>query len=716
MKAALSIKFILLLLILANSLYAQLASQDTVSMLVDAAKLQARPQLFVHYDENIYLPNERIWFTAYLLNSRATPEDALLLSMFIVNEADKSIAYSKKFVFSAETSSGTMMIPDSIRAGEYTIIAYPGLLVDGKPDPVFYQSISIRHPGVSSTASGSTKSPKTPVKQLIQFKFYPEGGQLVSGLPSYVGWEARDTLGATVNVDAILLRDEVPIDTLRSSEMGMGRFPISASTAHRYRLIATGPYVSGSSELPIPIQKGISISIPSAAAGDTLRLKISSNLGSKIHLVVHNNQEVFLVMPNLHIENSRNFRIMLDSVPKGLASITIFGADFLPLAERLFYAHYGEPDAVQITTGAEAYGKKQKVELELDLKSVIDTAALLSLAVVKSNRISRAAFNDIENYQFLKQELAFHRFPTADATRKAYIEDVLMIKGWTKYKRQASNEMPKQIDRLSGAVTINKRVPKKPMQLTLMSNSTLFFVHTDSTGRFNLANSELLVEDERPLNLFALGKYETDANISITNPYSQHNLTLAASTKPFTTMAVAKNMNIEPLMPLTEGIISLKTVTVKGKTGDEYHGINLGPKKNACGDYVCRAGFLNCPLQGHDITVRLPVKGETYNTFSGSGNVSRITYIGCETSKKVTRVDAANLGKEFYAYGKEEMTSGDTLYSSTLYWAPATELTKGKKKLFSFYTGDIGGMFTIVVQGITPTGTIYTEKNFEIKP
>src|ERR1700743_586449 len=53
--------------------------------------------LFVHFDKNIYINNENVWFTAYLLNS-AKENNPTILSLLMVNEHDKQIVYNQKFV------------------------------------------------------------------------------------------------------------------------------------------------------------------------------------------------------------------------------------------------------------------------------------------------------------------------------------------------------------------------------------------------------------------------------------------------------------------------------------------------------------------------------------------------------------------------------------------------------------------------------------------
>lgn len=42
-------------------------------------------------------------------------------------------------------------------------------------------------------------------------------------------------------------------------------------------------------------------------------------------------------------------------------------------------------------------------------------------------------------------------------------------------------------------------------------------------------------------------------------------------------------------------------------------------------------------------------------------------------------------------------------------------LNREKETEFSFYTGDITGVFKIIIQGITDNDVVYSENKFEVK-
>lgn len=78
--------------------------------------------LYLHVDKNVYLHNENIWFTAYVLNNPAQEQHTLYT--LLVNDSSKAIVATQRFVISSGLAGGSVFLPDSIPAGNYRLIAY----------------------------------------------------------------------------------------------------------------------------------------------------------------------------------------------------------------------------------------------------------------------------------------------------------------------------------------------------------------------------------------------------------------------------------------------------------------------------------------------------------------------------------------------------------------------------------------------------------------
>ena len=193
-------------------------------------------------------------------------------------------------------------------------------------------------------------------------------------------------------------------------------------------------------QLPAISPTGSTISMASALTTDTLKLRIAADKPGKLTLVIHNYKEVFYVLPVETNELGRTIKVPLTDVPKGLATATVLNEQQQPLAERIFFAHYDaeQNQKIAITTDKQEYGKREKVTLHLKLNDPKLQNANVSIAVVQGNRVEELNKQDIASYYYLKHDLNNLPFKTdcfgSKESDKQYLENVLLIKGWRRYK------------------------------------------------------------------------------------------------------------------------------------------------------------------------------------------------------------------------------------------------------------------------------------------
>lgn len=259
-------------------------SGDILKNLINATFANETAKLFVHYDKTVYLPNETIWFTAYLLNNDTLTNKADILSVALVKNSDRTVVIQKKFVLTGAASSGSIIIPDTILAGDYSIVAYTNYFVKGRPEALFIQRIAIKRleqPDPKVQPKPAQRPALTRADSAkISIKFYPEGGDMVANLPQYVGWEAKDGTGAALKLKALLLKDGEFVDTVETSASGMGKFFINPKSGSKYAVKVVGVDNQTLFNLPSAIDGGITITVPSAIVYDTLVLKVAGTLTS----------------------------------------------------------------------------------------------------------------------------------------------------------------------------------------------------------------------------------------------------------------------------------------------------------------------------------------------------------------------------------------------------------------------------------------------------
>jgi len=164
------------------------------------------PILFIHFDKNVYASNEDVWFTAYLLN--VTDYWIYnILSVALVKDDDRSVVLENKFVLKHGLAFGNTTIPDSIPSGNYSFIATANRLLNGQPDVVFIQPVTIksedqqRYTASLNPIDTSLAAAQQKVMLLVGFT---GGGPPPSSVPAtyYVGNIARPVLTGFIKTKA----------------------------------------------------------------------------------------------------------------------------------------------------------------------------------------------------------------------------------------------------------------------------------------------------------------------------------------------------------------------------------------------------------------------------------------------------------------------------------------------------------------------------------
>ncbi len=163
------------------------------------------PEMFVHFDKTIYSNNENVWFTAYLLDTaKVNQHKALIVNL--IKDDTRTVVLDEKFVMDKGLAFGNLFIPDSVAAGNYTLVAYTNLMLNGSPYIKFKQPVTIKTANQATfTASLSPidtaiTSPEMKVRLMANISTV----DLLPNAPVnyYVGSPANHMLSGKVKTDA----------------------------------------------------------------------------------------------------------------------------------------------------------------------------------------------------------------------------------------------------------------------------------------------------------------------------------------------------------------------------------------------------------------------------------------------------------------------------------------------------------------------------------
>ncbi len=94
--------------------------------------------LYVHLDRNTYMPEDTIWFKAYVL----TPylNDVLFVR---ITDRKKNVVLEKQFLMYDIRAHGDIYLPDTLSEGKYYFYAYTDRMISLNPGDVFVQPITV---------------------------------------------------------------------------------------------------------------------------------------------------------------------------------------------------------------------------------------------------------------------------------------------------------------------------------------------------------------------------------------------------------------------------------------------------------------------------------------------------------------------------------------------------------------------------------------------
>ncbi|MEP6747189.1 MAG: hypothetical protein ABJB86_05670 [Bacteroidota bacterium] len=557
----------------------------------------------------------------------------------------------------------------------------------------------------------------------FNISFYPEGGDLVDGLQCRVAWEAKTNLGTAVQATAVLMKDGKITDTLMTSNNGIGVFSLVPATGSEYvlRLLANNKKMLWKDFLlPASLRKGVGLEIKNAISSDTLNVNIRSSINQHVSIAISNNDEGTVSIP-IEINRERNIRLPLNKISKGVNTITILDEEGRPLAERLFFAHFDKKTGAILQTDKPAYKTREKISLGIQLtdSDSANIGGVFTIACTQNNRIESRKQKDIETYYYLGQFFEEPSLYTAGRvlTNKHILEDILLLKGWRKYTWQGimqadASDTVGTIKKLVVKYQVfnNNHIVKKPVDLVMMRDSSFEMFTTDATGALSPDASAITVIENRKMFMRISGNNSFDYRVVSADSLEKTMLQYASHLSFHSTEKLLQlQTSLQQILSDQPKVKILKEVVITAQKKDDGF---LAKTTNACGDYVCARGYLNCPYQ--DEPFSLPEKGKFYRV---SAKIWQ-PYRGCLLDSEPSLVEVGNVytARAFYGMDSTLLQQSTPEYMSTIYWNPFMLADDKGHANFSFYSSDIKGECRITVQGIGKNGEpFYSEKRIRVE-
>lgn len=345
-------------------------------------------------------------------------------------------------------------------------------------------------------------------------QFFPEGGDLIEGITSKIGFKALRSDGLGLPISGYIAdQNQNRIIDFKSEFAGMGSFKLKPLPNNIYTAHIT--FEDGSEKaIPLPKvrTKGYVLSADNSDPTD-LKIKIYCNElqqpDSELKLVAQSNGQVLFVSKNKMTSLVFSAAIPKSRFPTGILQLTLFSPENEPVAERLVFINHSDYLNINLSSEKPEYQQREKVKLSLDVKDLKGnpTMGSFSVSVIDESKVPFDEENEttiISNLLLSSDLKGFiekpnYYFTDVNADKIRQLDNLLLTQGWRRFEWRniLSNNFPslayeaEKSMQVSGEVRSMSGKPIIGGRVTLFSSSgTQFLIDTltDRNGRFRFDN------------------------------------------------------------------------------------------------------------------------------------------------------------------------------------------------------------------------------------
>jgi hypothetical protein len=504
-------------------------------------------KLFVHVDQNFYLTGEILWLRIFSVDGVVHRPSTMSKVAFVeLLDRSGSPVVQTKIQLGEHGGQGSVFIPATLASGNYTLRVYTQWMRNFSPDYYFHKEVTVVNPFVRPDNLMVANAAKTTVE------FFPEGGNLVSGVKTRVGFKISNTLGESMSGNGFVIRNSTDtVATFSPLKFGLGSFYFTPAPNEEYKCTFVDESGNSSSH-PLPKVNGNGYAMHLSDSGANL-LKIRVNLAgvdksslTYTYLFVHARQSIALAEAKPIYPNEAVYVIPKGNLPEGISHFTVFDDQQRPVCERLYFKAPVNPLTLGLSTDQTSYTTRRKVSL--NVTSAANSSAVpadVSLSVFRLDSLSSGNREDILAYLYLQSDLkgtieSPEYYFSKDADAAAAADNLMLTHGWRRFswenilKRKTEIRFIPEVRShlITGKVSKSDGSPVPGVLTYLSSPGKLVNVYGARSNEDGLVHFE--VRDfwgPRRLIFQTDTSQDSTYNLSINNPYDESKS--PAPIKPF---------------------------------------------------------------------------------------------------------------------------------------------------------------------------------------
>lgn len=399
-------------------------------------------KLHVHTDRTFYTVGEMIWYKVYLFDAHSNlPVNSSKVAYIEMIGPEGKVVEQQKIALDSAVGNGSLYIPLQAASGNYLLRFYTRWMLNFDEDHYYTLPITVVNPFVKLQQQASAGSPPPDIQ------FFPEGGELVSGLTSRIAVKVTDEKqqglpfrGAITNASG----DTVTV--FSSLRFGMGSFYFTPADSISYTAFIAVHDSTYHVPLPPIAKEGVVMALHEQ--NDQLLLQVQKSPGIQIPVVrihITGTDQVAKSYTLSFTGNGGELKIPIADVPPGISTFTVETLTGIPLAERLYFKIPEERlMTLKADSDQEMYGKRKKVQVTISgrTNSGLKSPGSFSMAVFKFDSLEQFPHSNISSSIWLTSELKgkiefphFYLNPKNEKVREA-TQNLMLTHGWRRIVRK----------------------------------------------------------------------------------------------------------------------------------------------------------------------------------------------------------------------------------------------------------------------------------------
>jgi hypothetical protein len=466
-------------------------------------------KLYIHTDRKYYSAGEVIWFQTYMVAGSGNIPSPLSTVVYVELYDESGVLIDKKKVFSdLGFGNGNLDLKENLPAGSYLIKGYSNWMKNNDQSFFFEKEIVVIDKFWNSSDSVSDE---------VDLQFFPEGGYLVEGVRSRVGFKAIDSRGRGLSFTGKIVNQKGDeITKITSEHRGMGSFSFTPAPNDTYHALVDGN--EKVYDFPKVEDRGFVLWVDNLST--KLRITVRGaglDKTQKYSMIIHTRGEVvYAFEPNLNFDPTI-IELPLEYFTTGLAHISLLDANAQVLSNRLIFVTK-ESSELSVSGIKDEYTKRSKVQAEIKLVDKqgdplrgVFSVSILDLDQTFDREPNRTIVSDLLLTSDLKGfvEDPVYYFDSKNEKAKNHLDLLLLTQGWSRFtwnevidksrqepifKMEKGLEIDGVVKRLGG----NKIEPEAIVTF-LNRNITpplLTEIKSDENGYFNLTGLQYFEDHE----------------------------------------------------------------------------------------------------------------------------------------------------------------------------------------------------------------------------